>query len=370
MLSGTLVSNLLRFADLGPLIGGDSIESRRQRGDASSQPAGKVLPVEEFRTDRWQTLDADVRLTGRRILRDKALPISDLYTHLRLDNGVLTLDPLRLGVAGGVLTGTIHLDGSADPLAGRFSIAARHLRLKQLFPTFAPMQTSLGEINGDAALSALGNSPARLAATSNGEIKLLVNDGAISNLLLEAAGLNVANVVYNQLFGDKTTRIHCAAADLVVSNGVAVPRLFALDTDDALINVDGKVDLPRGNPRSHGTAPYQGLSRVVAALAALRRRYLCQAESRHRHPGRGPARRRGNRPRANQSVRRAVTLAGPEQRQGFAVFGDVRVDAGVAECAAAGRHTGAREECRLPVRQRREVCPRAAQSGSSGVFSL
>src|SRR6185369_12842907 len=97
------------------------------------------------------------------------LPISDLYTHLILDDGVLTLDPLRFGVAGGSLSGTIHLDGSADPLAGRFAIAARHLRLKQLFPTFAPMQTSLGEVNGDAALSALGNSPARLAATSNGE---------------------------------------------------------------------------------------------------------------------------------------------------------------------------------------------------------
>jgi uncharacterized protein involved in outer membrane biogenesis len=243
LLSGTLVSNVLQLSDLGPVIGADSRASRLQRGDTSSQPAGKVLPVEEFRTDRWKTLDADVRFTGRRILRSKALPISDLYTHLTLDDGTLTLDPLRFGVAGGSLSGTIRLDGSADPLQGRFSIAARHLRLKQLFPTFAPMQTSLGEVNGDAALSALGNSPARLAATSNGEIKLLVNDGAISNLLLEAAGLNVANVVYNRLFGDKTTRINCAAADVVVSNGVAEPRLFALDTEDALINVDGKIDL-------------------------------------------------------------------------------------------------------------------------------
>nr|WP_175106697.1 AsmA family protein [Pararobbsia alpina] len=243
VLSGTLVSNVLQLSDLGPIIGADSRASRRQRGDTSSQPAGKVLPVEEFRTDRWKTLDADVHFTGRRILRSKSLPISDLYTHLILDNGILTLDPLRFGVAGGSLAGTIRLDGSADPLAGRFSIAARHLRLKQMFPTFAPMQTSLGEVNGDVALSALGNSPARLAATSNGEIKLLVNDGAISNLLLEAAGLNVANVVYNRLFGDKTTRINCAAADVVVSKGVAEPRIFALDTADALINVDGKVDL-------------------------------------------------------------------------------------------------------------------------------
>ncbi|CAM2145324.1 AsmA family protein [Pararobbsia alpina] len=243
LLTGSLVSNLLQFSDLGPIVGADSRASRLQRGDTQSQPAGKVLPVEEFRTDRWKTLDADVRFTGRRIIRSKALPINDLYAHVLLDNGVLTLDPLRFGVAGGSIAGTIHLDGSADPLAGRFAIAARHLRLKQLFPTFKPMQTSLGEVNGDVALSAIGNSPARLAATSNGEARLLVNDGAISNTLLEEAGLNVANVVYNKVFGDKTTHIECAAADLVFTNGVVEPRVFALDTDDALINVDGKVDL-------------------------------------------------------------------------------------------------------------------------------
>ncbi|RKP54825.1 AsmA family protein [Pararobbsia silviterrae] len=243
MLTGTLVSNLLQFSDLGPLVGADSRASRLQRGDTTSQPVGKVLPVEAFHTDRWKTLDADVRFTGRRIIRSAALPINDLYAHLLLDDGVLTLDPLRFGVAGGSIAGTLHLDGSADPLAGRFAIEARHLRLKQLFPTFEPMKTSLGEVNGDAALSATGNSPARLAATSNGEVKVLVNDGQISNTLLEAAGLNVANVVYDKVFGDKTTHIQCAAADLVFTNGTVDPRVFALDTDDALINVDGKVDL-------------------------------------------------------------------------------------------------------------------------------
>ena len=243
LLTGSLVSNLLQFSDLGPIVGADSRASRIERGDTTSQPAGKVLPVEEFRTDRWKTLDADVRFTGRRIVRSKALPINDLYAHVLLENGVLTLDPVRFGMAGGSIAGTINLDGSADPLAGRFAIAARHLKLRQLFPTFAPMRTSLGEINGDAALSATGNSPARLAATSNGGVKLLVNDGAISNTLLEEAGLNVANVIYNKVFGDKTTHINCAAADLVVSNGVVEPRVFALDTDDALINIGGKVDL-------------------------------------------------------------------------------------------------------------------------------
>ena len=242
-LSGTLVSNLLQFSDLAPIIGADSNASKARRGHAAKQPANKALPVEAFRTDRWKAIDADVRFTGRRIIKNANLPITDLYTHLILENGVLTLDPLKFGVAGGSLASTVHLDGDAAPLKGRLTMQARHLKLKQLFPSFAVMQTTLGEINGDAALSAVGNSPAALAATSNGEVKALVSDGAVSRLLMEAAGLNVANVVYEKLFGTRDVKINCAAADFVATDGVLDSRVFALDTDDAVVNMDGRVNL-------------------------------------------------------------------------------------------------------------------------------
>jgi uncharacterized protein involved in outer membrane biogenesis len=61
----------LVFADLGPLIGGDSNASKKARGVEAVQPGGKVLPVEEFRTERWKAIDADVRYTAERIIREK-----------------------------------------------------------------------------------------------------------------------------------------------------------------------------------------------------------------------------------------------------------------------------------------------------------
>ncbi|VWC93543.1 AsmA family protein [Burkholderia contaminans] len=243
LLSGTLESKLLQFSDLAPLIGADTNASKARRGAAVAQPANKALPVETFRTERWKKIDADVRLTGRRIVKTASLPITDLSTHIVMQDGVLTLNPLNFGVAGGTLASNIHLDGSGVPLKGRFSLQARHLKLKQLFPTFPVMQTALGEVNGDAALSATGNSPAALAATSNGEVKTLVTDGTVSLLLMEAAGLNVANVVYEKLFGTRDVKINCGAADFVATNGVLDSRVFALDTEDAVIAMDGNVNL-------------------------------------------------------------------------------------------------------------------------------
>jgi AsmA family protein len=242
-LSGDVHSKLLQFADLAPLIGADSNTEKQQRGDATPQPADKLLPVEPFRTDRWQAMDADVTFTGMRIVRGEALPIDSLATHLVLNNGALYLDPLSFGLAGGTVRSNITLDGSRAPMRGVLELNARHLKLKQLFPTFEPMRTSFGEINGDAALDAQGNSIAALLGSANGELKLLMNDGAISKTLLETAGLNVGNIVIGKLFGDKTVQINCAATDMAASNGLFDMRLFVFDTDDAVIDVTGTVDL-------------------------------------------------------------------------------------------------------------------------------
>jgi len=242
-LSGTVKSQLLQFADLAPLIGAGSNTEKQQRGDATAQPADRVLPVEPFRTDRWQAMDADVQFSAARIVHGPNLPIQSLSTHLIMSNGLLQLDPLNFGVADGSVSGRIRLDGAKSPMQGTLKLDARHLKLKLLFPEFAPMQTSFGEINGNADLGVSGNSVAALLAHANGELKLLMNDGAISKTLLETAGLNVGNIIIGKLFGDKTVKINCAASDLLATDGLFDARLFVFDTTDAIIDVSGTINM-------------------------------------------------------------------------------------------------------------------------------
>ncbi|AFC85371.1 AsmA family protein [Frateuria aurantia] len=242
-LKGQVHSRLLRFADLAPLIGADSGAEKRRRGDAAAQPKGKVLPVESFRTDRWQAMNADVQFKADQIIHPSAPPIRDLSTHLTLQQGALGLDPLQVGLAGGTLAGTVHLDGGKVPMRGALQLQARHLRLRQLFPKVELMRNSLGEINGDMAIKASGNSVAALLGSADGQLKLVMNDGAISRNLLEMAGLNIGNIVVGKLFGDHNVKINCAAADLQASHGLIDNKLFLLDTPDALIHVKGDIDM-------------------------------------------------------------------------------------------------------------------------------
>jgi uncharacterized protein involved in outer membrane biogenesis len=247
MLTGDVVSHLLNFSDLAPLIGADSNASKAARGVAPVQPPGKVLPVETFKTERWKTVDADVKFSAERIMREKQLPLSKLTTHLVMKAGVLTLNPLNFTMAGGNMVSNIKLDGSGregkDAIKATAKVTARHLKIKELFPTIEKMQATVGEVNGDASLSGTGNSIATIMASANGELKTLINQGSVSKLLLEEMGLNIGNIVLTKLFGDKPVQLNCMATDFGVTSGLMQTRVFVVDTDEAVITADGTVNL-------------------------------------------------------------------------------------------------------------------------------
>ena len=247
LLSGTVVSHVLHFSDLAPLIGADSNANKARRGAAAVQPTNKVLPVEAFKTERWTSIDADIKFSAEKIIRKKELPINKLTTNLHLQNGVMSLLPLNFDMPGGNLSSNITLDGSGkagkNAIKATMKVTARHLKLKQLFPTLPPLQASIGEINGDASLSAVGNSVASLLGTSNGEIKTLINQGTVSKLLLEEMGLNIGNVILTRMAGDKQVKLNCMATDFGVTNGLMQTRTFIIDTDVAILAVSGNINL-------------------------------------------------------------------------------------------------------------------------------
>jgi uncharacterized protein involved in outer membrane biogenesis len=243
-LSGQLWSNQLRMADLGPLIGVKPKNGNAPKATttaAAPAPSGKVLPTEEFRTERWRDMDADVAFYGRRIQHGGQLPLSELNTHIVMDGGKLAVDPLRFGMAGGTIAGTLQIDGSQTPMAGRLQMGARSLQLKQLFPDMHSPQAqgALGQLRGNIAFSGRGNSVAALLGSADGEVHALVNDGVVSRGLTEIAGLNVGNYVMSKLFGDDDVQINCAAADLEIKRGVMSTRAMIFDTENSIVDVQG-----------------------------------------------------------------------------------------------------------------------------------
>jgi AsmA family protein len=240
-LRGDVVSHYLDLKDLRAVIGADS--SAKKNASSVQQPPDKILPVSPFKTDRWKTMDMQVQFTGEKIVQSEQLPIDHLLARIRMDAGVLSLTPLNFGIAGGRLTTEVHIDGRTDPPKARMKISARGLKLNEMFPNIQSMHASVGQLHGDAALSGTGNSIAALLGSSNGEVNAVITQGSVSKLILEAMGLNIGGTVTAMLFGDRQVQLNCMVADLGVKDGLMHTRAFTVDTSDALIDVDGDINL-------------------------------------------------------------------------------------------------------------------------------
>jgi hypothetical protein len=190
-------------------------------------------------------MDVDMTLVGKKVLHPPALPIERLEAKLRITDGVLRLEPLRLRFAGGTAIAHVVLDGRAAPLRGTAEVEFRGLRLRELFPTVAAMKTARGLAHGRARLAGTGNSVAALIGSSDGRVSLAVDRGTISNLVLEFLGLDAAEAALIFATGDREIPLHCAVADLAVAKGVATTDVLVLDTADTLVVGAGVVDFRR-----------------------------------------------------------------------------------------------------------------------------
>lgn len=266
VMNADLISNVLVFEDLGPIIGSRPGSVARAVGAAADTVSGsiasasaddrqttappatgsarnRVLPDLPFKTDRWDSVDAEVTLKVKTIRRAAALPLENLVTHLSLRDSVLTLDPLNFGIAGGELKAVISLDGRKDPVLATARIKARKILIARMFPTVELNQTSIGEINGDFAFAGKGNSVGRMLATANGKVGLVVANGEISRLMMEKVGLHIWEILELKLTGDKLIKLHCGVANFDVKAGVMHADALVLDTAVTTIIGTGTIDL-------------------------------------------------------------------------------------------------------------------------------
>jgi uncharacterized protein involved in outer membrane biogenesis len=160
-----------------------------------------------------------------------------------MQSGVLSLDPLRFDMAGGNVQSSIRIDANAAPPKGVISVDGRHLKLHRLFENVGGLKQSPGEISGTIKLTGGGKSIAALLGHSDGSLHLLTTGGRVSETLMEEAGLNFANVLIAKMKGDQMIDIDCAAAQFTVANGVAKSDLFVFDTENAIVVIDGTIDL-------------------------------------------------------------------------------------------------------------------------------
>ena len=249
LLEANLVSRRLDLDDLAgflgapPQAGGTESTNPELRAKTLRLAADtRVLPDTPYDLTKLRSMDADVRLKAHRINAPK-LPLDDMDAHLKLNAGIVELVPLNFGVAGGDIRSTIRMDAREAVIRTQAKVSARRLDLSKLFPDVKLTKDAVGLIGGEMTITGTGNSIAAMLGNADGDIALGMGHGQISNLLMELAGIDIAEALKFLVTKDRKVPIRCGFGDFAVKDGLMQSRALAFDTEDTIIVGKGNINL-------------------------------------------------------------------------------------------------------------------------------
>ena len=275
LLSGRLGGSRLAIADLGPVLGttaataappavAETVINAASPASAaaslsplpgallpaSTRGQGRLLPNRPFDLAALRKMDADVLIDIDEVDANTTLlaPLRPLHARLRLTRGLLSLQELDARMGGGRLSGNVQLDGRTSSARWSSTLNWQSVQLEQWLrlPRKAGQPPYItGYLNGHATLAGEGRSTAEILASLNGRVRAELKRGSISHLVIEAAGLDLAESLGLLIKGDEPLAVNCAVADLRVQAGVLHSQLMVMDTIDSTIFVEGKVSLDR-----------------------------------------------------------------------------------------------------------------------------
>jgi len=248
LVDADLVSTRLDYKDLGGLVGlppvhePPSARTATQNKDAMKRARSeRALPTHPYDSGHFQAVDAKVRFKGKRFIASD-LPLDDMSATLELQDGVLTLQPLDFGIAGGHVASTLTLDARERLIRTKGDVTVRSVELKEVLPALKPPKGSAGKASGRARFTATGNSVADMLASSNGDAAIISWGGEASELAVVLMNLDLARAAPLLMRGDTNTPIRCVVADFAAKDGTLLARSLVMDTEKEKILGEGSID--------------------------------------------------------------------------------------------------------------------------------
>lgn len=165
----------------------------------------------------------------------------------RLQDGLLTVDPLKVSAIQGIMDGSLRVNAKKMPAQISLSLQGENMKLDDVKGLSDILEGSV--LNMETSLKTSGDSIKSFVNTLNGQIILEVTEGTIINQwfnsLPEAVGLVTQRKSVSYSTTDQESKLNCAAVNLNVKNGlIKMDKSVAIETSTINFAVSGDVDLP------------------------------------------------------------------------------------------------------------------------------
>ncbi len=171
--------------------------------------------------------------------------VSNLTTKIKLNQGDLTIKPLRFQSANTTVTASIHIDANLPTPKIRTTIEAKGINIGKLLGSSPGNTTYNGRGELRATLQGRGKSVAAIMATLNGESRLLAGKGRLevgATIDSITGGLHhvLGTIISTNASGSD---VNCIASHFKIHNGIANSKAFLIDSEYATLLGEGRINL-------------------------------------------------------------------------------------------------------------------------------
>ena len=191
----------------------------------------------------WLKLNVEVQLEA---VSSRNLHAEELVLTVTADNKRADLLLTSDRFAGGPLELAAYFKTEDDGAnRGKIQLRAQRTRMRELLSAAdLPEAITAGRLSTDATFWFTGNSPAELAASLDGGMYVLIEEGQLDSMYVEMIGVDLMESLKLVANRDlQQTEIRCGYMDFEADSGIVSIRDFILDSEDTLFLGKGKVNL-------------------------------------------------------------------------------------------------------------------------------
>lgn len=214
--------------------------------------ASELVPNTPIPFEMLNLVNADLKLAIGTLIIDAGMQANNVNLTAKLNNGVLKVNPLKLGFGGGEIDAILGLNAKAQELS--LKMTGKNLLLQQLHQEFQVTGaddfgvSSGGNIDLDINLVGQGATVRQLVNDLSGQVIAILNKSVIQTGKLKFLTSNFINQLLDVLQVRRTSSkqidVSCAVVRSDIKDGKAVfPKGIALNAEQMTVVSDGNINL-------------------------------------------------------------------------------------------------------------------------------
>jgi uncharacterized protein involved in outer membrane biogenesis len=210
----------------------------------ADKPAGKrrLFDDTRFDPDLPRHVDAEVALRADK-LRFDGVEFEGASLTAALDDRLIVVRPLRLGLAGGEVTGEVTVDERTGMPKVTAALVGRGLEATRLLRGAAIAPFIKGRFDIAADVKTAGTTSRALAKGLVGKVGLEMGTGQLDNGYFNVLSGDVLQALIPWAPRQEAVKINCVMAIFDLQQGVGTSRVALLDTSRATMVADGTANL-------------------------------------------------------------------------------------------------------------------------------